>query len=47
MFEKNKEMILELISLCQEHQENTHVITVFDDPYNTEALSGMIFPKEI
>ena len=47
MFERNKEMILELVSFCQEHQENTHVITVFDDPYNTEALSGMIFPKEI
>lgn len=47
MLKKNKEMILELISLCQEHQEDTQVITVFDDPYNTEALSGMIFPKEI
>lgn len=47
MFEKNKEIILELVSLCQKQQENIHVITVFDNPYNTEALSGMIFPEEI
>lgn len=47
MFEKNKEMILELVYICQKHQEDTHVITVFDNPYNIEALSGMLFPEEI
>lgn len=47
MFEKCKDEISELISICRNNQEGIHVITVFDDPYNIEAASGMIFPIEI
>ena len=47
MFEQCKKIITELISRCQNGQETFHVITVFDDPYNIKAASGMIFPIEI
>ena len=42
-----KKEISELISICQSNQKKFHVITVFDDPYNIAAYSGMIFPVEI
>lgn len=47
MFEQCKKELLELITICRKNQNNLHIITVFDDPYNTEAPSGMIFPTEI
>ncbi len=47
MFEQCKKEISELISICQSNQKKFHVITVFDDPYNIAAYSGMIFPVEI
>lgn len=47
MFTQCKKEVSELISICQNNQKKFHVITVFDDPYNIEAFSGMIFPLEI
>ena len=47
MFEQCKKEVSELISICKNNQKSFHVITVFDDPYSTEASSGMIFPVEI
>lgn len=29
------------------NKNNVHILTVFDNPYQTEALSGMLFPIEI
>lgn len=47
MYSKCREEILELISISEHNRKNIHIITVFDDPYNVEAASGMIFPIEI
>lgn len=39
--------IKELIALADLSKDKIHIITVFDNPYKTDALSGMIFPVEI
>lgn len=39
--------IKEIIQLADSMKEKIHIITIFDNPYTTEAQSGMIFPVEI
>lgn len=46
-YDKCKEQIQELIDIANLEKERLHIITIFDNPYQTDALSGMIYPIEI
>lgn len=47
IYDKCLHDIKELIDIAEISKNHTHIITIFDNPYETEALSGMIFPSEI
>lgn len=46
-YERCKKQIQKLINIASSEKEQIHIITIFDNPYQTDALSGMIFPTEI
>lgn len=46
-YDRCKKQIQELIDIANLEKERIHIITIFDNPYQTDALSGMIFPVEI
>lgn len=47
VYDSCRKELQELIELADLQKRNTHVISVFDNPYQLSAMSGMIFPVEI
>ena len=47
LYENIRRQVQELIDIANKSKQTLHVITLFDNPYQCEAATGMIFPAEI